>query len=132
MLPGLNSNVTHAGIEYHVQTEDLGRQNPFVLTLVFQAGAIIAREKVNYRDTLGQGATESQIKSFMEQQHRRVMDRINAGRLHETSPPEGKRPPASKPQPRPRMPGLPPADESLDELIQEYLRSRGTPGPGQD
>jgi len=26
MIPGLNTNVTHGGIEYHVQTEDLGAE----------------------------------------------------------------------------------------------------------
>src|SRR3972149_2532952 len=73
MIPGLNSNVTHAGVEYHIQTEDLGRRNPYVLTLVFRAGAIIAREKVNYRDVLGGKAPEAEVKSFMARQPPGIM-----------------------------------------------------------
>ncbi len=123
MIPGLNSNVTLAGIEYHIQTEDLGRRNPYVLTLVFRAGAIIAREKVNYRDVLGDKAPEAEIKNFMDQQHHRIMRNVAGGRFQEADEP----PPPPSPPPKPVV--LPAADKSLDELIAQYLRSRGAPKP---
>jgi hypothetical protein len=123
MIPGINSNVTHAGVEYHIQTEDLGWRNPYVLTLVFRAGAIIAREKVNYRDTLGDEASETEIKNLMDRQHHRIMGRVAAGQFQEGDGP----PPPSPPPPTPVV--LPAPDKSLDELITEYLRSRGVPKP---
>lgn len=109
MIPGLNTNITYAGGEYHVQTEDLGRQNPYVLTLVFRAGAIIAREKVNYQEFLGDAVPEVQIKRLMDQQHQRIIKIIQGGQLRASAPPK---------------PSFPPADKSLDQLIDEYLRSR--------
>jgi hypothetical protein len=109
MIPGLNTNITYGGDEYHVQTEDLGRQNPCVLTLVFRAGAIIAREKVNYHEIQGDAAPEVQIKRFMEQQHQRIVRIIQAGQFH---------------APAPLKPSFLPADKSLDQLIDEYLRRR--------
>lgn len=124
MIPGFNSNVSHEGIEYHVQTEDLGRKNPCVLTLVYRAGAILAREKVNYRDALGDDASEAQIKNFMEEQHRRIMASIQAGQLLEPPPAKPGEPPAPPAPSPPPKPGLPPPDKSLDQLIQEYVRSR--------
>jgi hypothetical protein len=124
MIPGLNSNVTHAGVEYHIQTEDLGRRNPYVLTLVFRAGAIIAREKVNYRDALGEKAREAEIKSFMDKQHHRIMRRVMSGQF------QGPDDPPLPPSPPPPPVVLPAADKSLDALIAEYLRSRSTPEPG--
>ena len=123
MIPGLNSNVTHAGVEFHIQTEDLGRRNPYVLTLVFRAGAIVAREKVNYRNVLGDKAPEAEIKSFMDQQHHRIMGKVMAGQFQGTDDP----PPPPPPPPKPVV--LPAADKSLDELIAEYLRSRSASKP---
>jgi len=124
MIPGLNINVAYEGVEYHVQTEDLGRANPYVLTLVFRAGAIIAREKVNYRDALGEGATETQIKRFMDDQHHRIIQRVLAGQAQSPATSQtGARPP-SQTSPPPPSPSIPPADEALDQLIMEYIRSR--------
>jgi hypothetical protein len=125
MIPGLNSNVTHAGVEYHIQTEDLGRRNPYVLTLVFRAGAIIAREKVNYRDALGGKAPEAEVKSFMDRQHRRIMRKVMAGQFQDPVAPL----PPPQPHPAPKPVVLPAADKSLDDLIAEYLRRRGASKP---
>ena len=131
MIPGLNSNVTHTGVEYHIQTEDLGRKNPYVLTLVFRAGAIVAREKINYRDALGDKAPEAEIKTFMDQQHHRIMRQVMAGRfLAADGLPQAEVQPPPPPPPPPAKPVvLPAADKSLDELIAEYLRSRSATKP---
>ena len=129
MIPGLNTNVIHAGVEYHVQTEDLGRGNPYVLTLVFRAGAIIAREKVNYREALGEGAPEAQIKRLMDQQHQRIIQSIHAGQPQGPAASEPARQPPSKGAPAPPKPSLSSADKSLDQLITEYLRSRNAAKP---
>jgi hypothetical protein len=114
MIPGLNTNIIYAGDEYHVQTEDLGRQNPYVLTLVFRAGAIIAREKVNYQEIQHEAPPEVQIKRLMDQQHQRIIKIIQAGQL-----------PSSAPLKASFFPG----DKSLDQLIDEYLRRRRVTKP---
>jgi hypothetical protein len=124
MIPGLNTNVTHGGIEYHVQTEDLGRGNPYVLTLVFRAGAIIAREKVNYREALGEAAAKREIKQFMQQQHQRIIQGILAGQPQVPAASKQGEPSPSQAASEPPKPSLPPADKSLDQLITDYLRSR--------
>jgi hypothetical protein len=126
MIPGLNSNVSYTGVEYHIQTEDLGRKNPYVLTLVFRAGAIVAREKVNYRDALGDKAPEAEIKTFMDQQHQRIMRQVMAGQFQATHglPPAEAQPPPPPPTAPAKPVALPAADKSLDDLIAEYLRSR--------
>ncbi len=129
MIPGLNCNVRHAGVEYHVQTEDLGQQNPFVLTLVFRAGAVIDREKVNYLEVLGDGASERQIKNLMDQQHHRVIRRLLDDQLPLIA--------ASQPMEESLVDwasslpdvSLPPADKTIDQLILEYLQSRSAGKP---
>jgi hypothetical protein len=124
MMLGLNTNVTCNGVGYHVQTEDLGRANPFVLTLVFRGGAIVAREKVNYRELLGDRPGDTQVKALMEQQHVRITRQVMAGELPapDASPEPVSRP--TPPGPSPLHLGLPPVDRQLDELIAEYLRQR--------
>jgi hypothetical protein len=128
MIPGLNSKIRHAGVEYQVQTEDLGRQNRCVLTLVFHAGAVVARQKVNHLEALGEGATEAQIKRFMEEQHHRIIQSLLASQIQGDAvaraleePPLGTTllpPPAS-----------PAADDNLDQLIDEYVRNRKATQP---
>src|SRR5574341_931536 len=126
MIPGLNNNVSYAGIEYHIQTEDLGRKNPYILSLGFRAGAIVAREKVNYRDALGDKAPEAEIRTCMDQQHHRIMRQVMAGQHQAANgPPQAEVQPPPLPPPAPVKPVLLlAADKSLDELIAEYLRSR--------
>jgi len=124
MMLGLNTNVTCNGVGYHVQTEDLGRANPYVLTLVFRGGAIVAREKVNYRELLGDRPSDAQVKALMDQQHTRITKQVMAG---EVPAPDASPEPVSPPRPPGSSPfqlGLPPADRQLDELIAEYIRQR--------
>ena len=115
MVPGFNSSITHGGTEYHVQTEDLGEKNPCILTLVYLGGAIVSREKVNYRELLGEQASPAQIKTFMEEQHQRILQHV-AGDGLEMSP---------APPSLPSSPAAPPElPKSIDDLIAEYLRRR--------
>ena len=87
MVPGFNIEVQHRGRRYHVQTEDLGNENPCLLTLVYEAGAILTRIKVPYAEVLGPQATSEQIRAFMEARHRQVIADLLADRLGAGSPP---------------------------------------------
>jgi hypothetical protein len=121
---GLNTNVTHDGVGYHVQTEDLGQANPYVLTLVFRGGAIVAREKINYQKVLGDRPGDAQVKTLMGQQHARIIGRVKAGEIPApaVAPDQARRPlpPGSSLNPL----ALPPADRQLDDIIAAYLRCR--------
>ena len=109
------------GIEYHVQTEDLGEKNPCILTLVYRDGAIVSREKVSYPEVLGEQTSPARIKTFMEEQHRRILQHVADDGLE--MPPASSSLPSSMAVP----PELP---KSVDDLIAEYLRrrKRGTAG----
>ena len=119
MIPGFNTSVVHNQTEYHVQTEDLGEKNPCILTLVYRGGAIVSREKVNYRDALGAETSPERIKSFMDDQHRRILGRIADGAISPLAAPSPAAPSLAAPGGHPTA-----AAKSVDELIAEYLRSR--------
>jgi hypothetical protein len=117
MVPGFNSSATHAGLEYHVQSEDLGVKNPHILTLVYLGGAIVHREKTSYREALGTETTTPGIRAFMEEQHRRIMAQVASGAI----------PPAVTPPTPPQTGTLPETVAILaDTLIAAYLASRRT------
>lgn len=111
MLPGINTDVTHAGVEYHVQTEDLGTKNPIILTLVYRDGAVVFRETLDYGQTLVAEPSASLLRALMDGQHRRVLRHVSDGELDARADgPEA--PPAAAPP------------KTIEELIEEYLRSR--------
>ena len=52
MEKGFNSDLTVGSETYHVQTEDWGFENPFLVTRVFRSGAVIDSVKTPYSDVL--------------------------------------------------------------------------------
>ena len=52
MEKGFNSDLTVSGVVYHVQTEDWGFENPYLVTRVYRSGAVIDSIKTPYSDVL--------------------------------------------------------------------------------
>lgn len=123
MLPGINTDVTRDGVDYHVQTEDLGAKNPIIVTLVYRDGAVIFRDTLDYGQTLAAEPSPSLLRSLMDAQHRRVLRHVSDGGLDAQT--RGPEPPAAVVPPK-----------SVEDLIEEYLRSRrhnlADPTPHQD
>ena len=87
MEKGFNSDVMYRGLEFHVQTEDWGRENPYLVSRVYQNGAVINSLKTSYSDVLPRSpirdviAFRSAISVAMRDQHQRIMDALVAGEL---------------------------------------------------
>ncbi len=83
MQKGFNSDINVRGKNYHVQTEDWGEQNPYLVSRVFLNGAVLQTIKVSYGEALKgmTGATAAQIQTAMRSQHHRVMDDLFAGKI---------------------------------------------------
>ncbi len=117
MIPGINTDVTHDGVAYHVQTEDLGAKRRLILTLVYKNGAVVLRETLDYGQTLAAEPSASLLRALMDAQHCRVLRRVSDGELNARMlPPEE---PAASPR------------KTVDHLIEEYLctRRRERAGP---
>jgi hypothetical protein len=111
MVPGLNTDVAHDGVDYHIQTEDLGQKNPTIVTLVYRHGAVVLREKLAYGEILTVDPSPSLIKTLMDAQHRRITHRVAAGELTPDAP-------------SPPEPDAASSPKTVDELIEEYLHVR--------
>jgi hypothetical protein len=81
MISGFNTDVNYEGCVYHVQTEDRGRTNPFLESLVYIGGTIVAKKSTPYSEQLEQGATEAAIASLLKRQHQVIIAAIRAGRI---------------------------------------------------
>jgi len=87
MVTGYNESEKHHGKTYHVQTEDRGRKNPIIETLVYAGGKIIHREVSSYADQNDdQHYNEKVIKILVDQQHDKIKGEIRAGRFEQFRP----------------------------------------------
>ena len=85
MEKGINSDLVCASEQYHVQTEDWGRDNPFVVTRVYLHGAVVKSVKTSYSDLIPKSGLRdlemlSQlVQRALRQQHDEILDQLVAG-----------------------------------------------------
>ena len=133
MITGFNTDIRHNDKVYHVQTEDKGVANPYIESLVYVGGEILASKKTSYAEQLKTGVDDKWIGGLMEQQHRTMIAAIKRGRFD--SPAE---PTKSGTTPTPATPAtlaqegsaaIPDVaitveeDRTLDQVIIDYLAS---------
>ncbi len=83
MEKGYNSDVSIEGIHFHVQTEDWGRTNPFLVSRVFREGAVVKSIKTGYGEVLPKGpkSEPTAIRFAMRLQHDQILDLLLSGQL---------------------------------------------------
>ncbi len=142
MITGYNTDVDYDGVTYHVQTEDKGLQTPFILSLVYVGGAILASKRSPYDDLIAGGFDEKLLVNRLQRQHKLICAAVHAGRIEDLkrmSDRDGtpvqatvaNEPPAPIPEPVAQTdPELPsePEDEGLVVRLLEERELRG----GQD
>lgn len=107
MITGFNTDVPYKGEVYHVQTEDKGKENPMVESLIYKGGEILGARRTAYAKFLPNGYDEKAIIKFMEEQHRGIIDEIRRGRYDKSANLLGD--------------DTSLADQSLDQVILNYL-----------
>ena len=130
MITGFNTDIKHNEKVYHIQTEDKGLQNPYIESLVYVGGEILASKKTSYAEQIKAGIDEKYIGGLMEQQHRTMIAAIKRGRFDgpadatKSAQPTGgfSIPTIVAPAP---VPGddTPIEEKTLDQVIIDYLAS---------
>ena len=105
MITGFNTDVKHRGLVYHVQTEDKGKDNPLIETLIYKGGEILASRRLPYAELIKDGDPEKAIAALMEEQHKAMILEVKRGKF---APPEEQRA----------------EDLSLDDIVLTYLAAR--------
>ena len=118
MITGFNTDVKHKNRVFHIQTEDKGEANPYVESLVYVGGEILATKRTSYAEVIKDGRDDHAVQDLMEQQHRTMIAAIQRGRFDGPNGavlvPDGMSPPSAPPpvppvSPPPAPPPTPPA-----------------------
>jgi len=83
LLTGFNTDIEYDGVVYHVQTEDKGLQTPFILSLVYTGGAILASKRSPYDDLIAGGFDEGVLARRLSRQHKLICAAVHAGRIED-------------------------------------------------
>ncbi len=83
MLKGLNSDVMVLGTTYHIQTEDWGRGNPYLVSRVYLNGAVVKSVKTPYTDLPAeQGRIDTKaLLDALRNQHEKILDLVVSGQI---------------------------------------------------
>jgi hypothetical protein len=112
MITGFNTDVDYDGRIFHVQTEDKGRANPVIESLVYSRGEIVASRKVSYASA-SQEYSDGDLMLRMERQHQALIREILNGRYESDGP---------KPFGHNII-----SNRSLDEVVAEFLVEHQVP-----
>jgi len=103
VITGFNTDVKHKNRVFHIQTEDKGEGNPYVESLVYVGGEILATKRTSYAEVLQAGRDDHAVQDLMEQQHRTMIAAIQRGRFDgpngSIQVPEGMAPGSGQPPP---------------------------------
>ena len=83
MITGFNTDVDFQGTTYHVQTEDKGLATPFILSLVYDRGTILASKRSPYDELIEKGFDEKVLSEILQKQHKTICAAIRAGKIEQ-------------------------------------------------
>ena len=115
MITGYNTDVKHQDRVFHVQTEDKGASNPYIETLIYVGGQVLAAQRSSYAELVQDGIDRKVVGARMEQQHQTMISAIKSGE-YEQKVAELFGTPASEAAEEEAT-----GDRTLDEVILEYL-----------
>lgn len=80
---GFNTDISLQGQNYHVQTEDWGFENPYLVSRVFSDGAVLKSLKIAYTEILPEAHIKSEqaVRLAMKIQHDKILDLLVSGHL---------------------------------------------------
>src|ERR1700686_1675358 len=127
VITGFNTDIRHNDKVYHIQTEDKGLQNPYIESLVYVGGEILASKKTSYAEQAKSGVDEKWIGSLMEQQHRTMIAAIKRGRFDQpgdvTTKGRTREAAATIEQSKAALAASSVDEKPLDQVIIDYLAS---------
>ena len=137
MLTGYNTDFKFQSKIYHCQTEDGGINNPYITSLLYLQGAILASRKTSYADILKADCLEEVVRELMMEQHKQMMRDLLKGKLNLNNAPHESIYASStgiakvsdapaRVEEKPILPSSPPSkepgkDKGLDDIILDFL-----------
>jgi len=79
-MGGSDTRVDFKGETYIVQTQDKGPGAPYIESLIYRAGRLLASKRGPYSALLGLPDAPERIERMMEEQHKTILGQIVEGR----------------------------------------------------
>lgn len=81
MLTCENTDIEIQGKIYHIQTEDWGTENPFLVTRVFSGGKVLGSIKTNYESwlKLNSELRVEKLRKVLSDQHFESINKVKKG-----------------------------------------------------
>jgi hypothetical protein len=130
LITGFNTDVEYDGVVYHVQTEDKGLRTPFILSLVYTGGAILAIKRSPYDDLVARGFDEAILAQRLSRQHKLICAAVHAGRIEDLKR-MSEREPAGKPQAKAIAADEPIQEQPIQEPPPPTAESQATATAGE-
>lgn len=127
MLVGYNTNITYKGNVYHVQTEDNGLKNPYIITLLYFRGTILSSKKISYAQYAASPDYKTRVRELMKVQHKQMIKELISGKHTDTDTPadsEEKESPKESENPAKDAQGQSKIEKSLDDILLDYIIKR--------
>jgi hypothetical protein len=133
MLTGYNTDFKFQGKVYHCQTEDGGVNSPYITSLLYLRGAILASRKTSYADILKADCLDEVVRALMMEQHKQMIRDLMHGKLDLNNAPHESTytpSPVSVPIPAPASteektsptpPGADAKEKGRDDTIMDFL-----------
>ena len=132
MITGYNTDVNHANLTFHVQTEDKGTSNHYIESLIYVGGLVLAAKRTDYKTILQEGKTE-EIIAIMDRQHKAMIGAVKSGEydakvieLFGDKAPGPKKKKVADTSLEGDGATSAAVDRSLDEVILEYLTNEAS------
>ena len=105
MIVGFNTDIKYRNEIFHVQTEEKGKNNPTIETLVYHSGEILLSRRISYGQFMGKPDLRKKVKQMMKTQHDQIITELKEGKfLHLLS-----------------LDTQVIEDQSLDDMVIKYL-----------
>ncbi len=80
---GFNSNINVHNKKFHIQTEDWGFKNPYIVTRIFQRGSVVKSIKTSYKTAWLNKPSHYQqaIRLAIREQHQKILDQVLSGNI---------------------------------------------------
>lgn len=79
-MGGYNTRVDYKGDSYIVQTQDKGPGAPYVESLIYRSGRLLATKRAFYTAILESPDAGDRVERMMEEQHKSILGQIVEGR----------------------------------------------------
>jgi hypothetical protein len=79
-MGGYNTRVDYKGDSYIVQTQDKGPGAPYVESLIYRSGRLLATKRAFYTAFIEASDVKDRIERMMEEQHKSILGQIVEGR----------------------------------------------------